>query len=122
MIAKQNDHGSAQYSIPSTGPLAHTFSITPAIRLTSETSPTQPQNASSNRHPNPATLPTTRQGSDTPLGDNYDDGTVTAGPAKGFDGKIQVRWSPSTYDSESEAKRSLKYYRKNGYKGEYKLS
>jgi hypothetical protein len=47
---------------------------------------------------------------------------VIAGPAEGFEGKFKVRWSSSTYDSEPESKKSLEYYRKYGYKGEYKLS
>jgi hypothetical protein len=46
---------------------------------------------------------------------------VIAGPAEGFEGKFKVRWSFSN-DSEPEAKESLEYYRKYGYKGEYKLS
>jgi hypothetical protein len=119
--AKQNNHSSAQYSFPTTGPLVHTFSITPAVRLTSESTPTTPKYIIK-APPNPAAPPATRQGSDTPLGDNYDDGTVTAGPAEGFEGKFKVRWSSFIYDLEPEAKQSLKYYREYGYKGAYKLS
>jgi hypothetical protein len=47
---------------------------------------------------------------------------VIAGPAEGFEGKLKVHWSSSIYDSEPEAKESLEYYRKYGYKGEYKFS